>query len=128
MGKSIHKLSSYALDMLLRYEFPGNVRELENMIERSVAMATTNIILPESLALATYKRTETEGKTGGPVSSFHIPTSEFSLDDTLTEIETGYLLKAMEMTGGVKQKAAELLGISMRNLRYRLEKLAGKKG
>jgi len=58
MGKSIHKLSSYALDMLARYDFPGNVRELENMIERSVALATTNIILPESLALSTFKRRE----------------------------------------------------------------------
>jgi len=48
-GKSIHKLSSYALDMLARYDFPGNIRELENMIERSVALETTNIILPESL-------------------------------------------------------------------------------
>jgi len=55
-GKSIHKLSSYALDMLARYDFPGNIRELENMIERSVALETTNIILPESLALSTYKR------------------------------------------------------------------------
>ena len=128
MGKSIHKLSSYALDMLSRYDFPGNVRELENMIERSVAMATTNIILPESLALATYKRTETESRKGGPISSFDIPPSGFSLDHVLKEVETGYLLKAMEMAGGVKQNAAELLGISLRNLRYRLEKMEGKKG
>jgi two-component system response regulator PilR (NtrC family) len=128
MGKSIHKLSSYAQDMLSRYDFPGNVRELENMIERSVATATTNIILPESLALATFKRAETEARKGGPVSSFDIPTSGFSLDEALTEVETGYLLKALEMAGGVKQKAAELLGISLRNLRYRLEKLEDNKG
>jgi two-component system, NtrC family, response regulator PilR len=128
MNKSIHKLSSYAQDMLSRYDFPGNVRELENMIERSVATATTNIILPESLALATFKRAETQARKGAAVAGFDIPPSGFSLDDALLEVETGYLLKAMEMTGGHKQNAADLLGISLRNLRYRLEKLESKKG
>ena len=128
MNKSIHKLSSYAQDMLSRYDFPGNVRELENMIERSVATATTNIILPESLALATFKRAETQARKGAAVAGFDIPPSGFSLDDALLEVETGYLLKAMEMTGGNKQNAADLLGISLRNLRYRLEKLESKKG
>jgi len=128
MNKSIHKLSSYAQDMLSRYDFPGNVRELENMIEKSVATATTNIILPESLALATFKRAETQARKGATVSSFDIPPSGFSLDDALMEMERGYLLKAMETAGGSKQNAADLLGISLRNLRYRLEKLENKKG
>jgi two-component system response regulator PilR (NtrC family) len=122
MGKSIHKLSSYALDMLARYDFPGNARELENMIERSVAMATTNIILPESLALSTYKR-EKESAKKHEFLDFDIPTTGFDLDALLADAERGYLLKALEMTEGVKQKAAELLGISFRSLRYRLQKL-----
>ncbi len=128
MGKSIHKLSSYALDMLTRYHFPGNIRELENMIERSVALATTNIILPESLALATHKQAESKAKEGAPFSTYDIPSSGFSLDAVLAEIEAGYVLKAMEVSRGVKQEAAELLGVSLRNLRYRLEKLQSKKG
>ncbi len=127
MGKTIHKLSSYALDLLGRYDFPGNVRELENMIEKSVAMATTNIILPESLALATHKQAESRAKKGGASLTFDIPTSGFSLDAELTSIEQGYLLKALEMSRGNKQLAAQFLGISLRNLRYRLEKLEGKK-
>ncbi|HID29724.1 MAG TPA: sigma-54-dependent Fis family transcriptional regulator [Desulfobacterales bacterium] len=122
MGKSIHKLSSYALTMLARYDFPGNVRELENMIERSVALATTNIILPESLALSTYKRREKSTRKR-ELSDFDIPPTGFDLDSMLADVERGYLLKALEMTGGVKQKAAESLGISFRSLRYRLEKL-----
>jgi two-component system response regulator PilR (NtrC family) len=122
MGKSIQKLSSYALSMLARYDFPGNVRELENMIERSVSTATTNIILPDSLALSTYKRTR---KTADETKLLpaDIAASDFDLDAVLAEVEQGYLLKALEMSGGVKQKAAELLGISFRSFRYRLEKL-----
>lgn len=129
MGKSIHKLSSYALDMLATYDFPGNIRELENMIERSVATATTNIILPESLALASHKQTKTQqGETvsATPVIQDFPPTG-IDLDSMLGNMERQYLLKAMEMSGGGKQKAAELLGITMRNLRYRLEKLEKEK-
>lgn len=122
MGKSIHKLSSYALDMLSRYDFPGNIRELENMIERSVAMATTNIILPESLALSTYKRAQKSAEKDRPFT-FEIPVSDFDLDAVLADVERGYLLKALEDSRGVKQKAAEILGISFRSLRYRIEKL-----
>ena len=129
MGKSIHKLSSYALDMLATYDFPGNIRELENMIERSVATATTNIILPESLALASHKQTKT--KRGETLSSDSItpdiPPTGIDLEGLLSDIERKYLLKVMEMSGGGKQKAAELLGISVRNLRYRLEKLGKEK-
>ena len=121
-GKSIQKLSSYALSMLARYDFPGNVRELENMIERSVTSATTNIILPDSLALSTYKRTS---KTADETQLLpaDIAESDFDLDAVLAQVEQAYLLKALEMSGGVKQKAAELLGISFRSFRYRLEKL-----
>jgi len=123
MNKSIHKLSSYALDMLSRYDFPGNVRELENMIERSVAMSTTNIILPESLALATHKQIKTREKRESAVPTFDIPPAGIKLDEVLAEVEREYLLRALEMSRGVKQETAELLGISLRNLRYRLEKL-----
>jgi len=121
MGKSIHKLSSYALDMLGRYDFPGNVRELENMIERSVATATTNIILPESLALATFKRGEKKGASDD-IFALDIPPSGVDIEAVLAEIERGYLVKALEMSGGVKQKAAELLGIKAESFRYRFDK------
>ncbi|MDR0548131.1 MAG: sigma-54 dependent transcriptional regulator [Deltaproteobacteria bacterium] len=64
-GKDVRKLSTYALDILKRYHFPGNVRELENIIERSVALEQSNIILPESLRLADFKR-EAVGLNSGP--------------------------------------------------------------
>ena len=56
MGKEISKISSYAINMLNKYDFPGNIRELENLLERSVALSTTNILLPDSLALSIHKR------------------------------------------------------------------------
>jgi two-component system response regulator PilR (NtrC family) len=121
MDKSIHKLSSYALDMLGRYDFPGNIRELENMIERSVALETTNVILPESLALSTYKRGEKSSKEQALVD-FDIPPNGLDLDRVLADVERGYLVKALEMAGGVKQNAAELLGIKPDSFRYRFDK------
>ena len=68
--KDVKKLSAYALDILARYHFPGNVRELENIIERSVALEQSNIILPESLRLADFKRTSAEP---APMPSFAAP-------------------------------------------------------
>lgn len=121
LGKSIHKLSSYALDMLARYDFPGNIRELENMIERSVALATTNIILPESLALSTYKRGEKSAEKR-EFLDFDIPLTGIDLDSVLADVERAYLVKALELAGGVKQKAAEFLGISAESFRYRFDK------
>jgi two-component system, NtrC family, response regulator PilR len=122
MGKEIKKLSSYALDLVLKYDFPGNVRELENLIERSVALSTTNIILPDSLALAVHKRRWVEGIKDRRFDLDEVPKG-VSLDPILEEIERAYIKKALETTNGNKNKAAELLGISFRSIRYRLEKL-----
>jgi two-component system response regulator PilR (NtrC family) len=122
MGKEISKLSSYALDLLQKYDFPGNVRELENLLERSVALSTTNILLPDSLALSVHKRRWIEG-----VKERRFDVDEVAkgvaLDQILEEIEAAYLKKALECSQGSKNRAAELLGISFRSLRYRLEKL-----
>jgi two-component system response regulator PilR (NtrC family) len=123
MGKEISKLSSYALDLMLKYDFPGNVRELENLMERSVALSTTNIILPDSLALAVHKRRWIEGIKDRRFDVDEV-TRGVSLDSILEEIERAYLTKALECSNGNKNKAAELLGLSFRSLRYRLEKLS----
>jgi two-component system response regulator PilR (NtrC family) len=122
MGKEVSKISSYAIDLLNKYDFPGNIRELENLMERSIALSNTNIILPDSLALSLHKRRWIEG-----VKSRRFDLDEVrngvSLDAILEEIEKAYLEKALECTNGKKQEAAELLGVSFRTFRYRMSKL-----
>ena len=123
MGKGITKLSSYAIDLLNKYDFPGNVRELENLLERSVALSSTNIILPDSLALSIHKRRWIEGIKDRRFDLDEVRNG-VSLDVILEEIERAYLEKALDCTKGKKQEAADLLGISFRTFRYRLQKLA----
>ena len=122
MGKEITKISSYAIDLLNKYDFPGNVRELENLIERSVALSSTNIILPDSLALSIHKRRWIEGVKDRRFDLDEV-SKGVSLDAILEDIERAYLKKALECTNWKKQEAAELLGISFRTFRYRLQKL-----
>jgi two-component system response regulator PilR (NtrC family) len=122
MGKEISKFSSYALDLLNKYDFPGNIRELENLLERSVALSTTNIILPDSLALSLHKRRWIEGFKDRRFDLDEVARG-VALDSILEEIESAYLKKALDCSKGNKNKAADLLGISFRSMRYRLDKL-----
>jgi two-component system response regulator PilR (NtrC family) len=118
-GKDIHKISSYAMDILCNYDFPGNVRELEHIIERSVAFEASSIILPDSLTLATYKKVQNRDPLA---SSSILPPEGMNLDEYLADIEKRILQHALQQAQGVKLKAAELLGISFRSIRYRLLK------
>ena len=122
MGKEVTKISSYAIDLLNKYDFPGNIRELENLMERSVALSSTNIILPDSLALSVHKRRWIEGFKNRRFDLDEVRKG-VSLDTILEEIERAYLVKALECTNGKKQEAAELLDISFRTFRYRMSKL-----
>lgn len=122
MEKEVSKISSYAIDLLNKYDFPGNIRELENLMERSVALSSTNIILPDSLALSVHKRRWIEGVKNRRFDLDEVRNG-VSLDTILEEIERAYLVKALECTNGKKQEAAELLDISFRTFRYRMSKL-----
>jgi two-component system, NtrC family, response regulator PilR len=121
-GKEITKISAYAVDLLQKYDFPGNIRELENLIERSVALSNTNILLPDNLSLSIHKRRWIEGIKNRRFDLDDVANG-VSLDTILEEIEKAYLEKAIECSFGNKNRAADLLGISFRSMRYRLGKL-----
>ena len=123
--KEAPQLSSYALQVLMDYDFPGNVRELENIIERGVALSTSNLILPESLTLSAQRRVAPdEEKTGEAIFSL---TSEEELYDLgLEKITSRFEKKMIELAlkkaDNSKMKAAELLKISFRSMRYKVKK------
>ena len=116
-GTEIKKVSSYSLELLLKYRFPGNVRELENIIEKSVALGTSNIVLPENLVL-----TGDESQPGNILEA-ELPEGGINLNEEISKIERNLITKALKKTQGSKSKAAKLLNVSLDSLRYRIEKL-----
>jgi len=117
-GKEIKNISSYALKVLLDYSFPGNVRELENIVERSVALETSNIILPDSLTLSRFKREMKKNE----MADVDIPPEGIDLEEEVGKLEKQLLIKALKRTNSEMKKAAKLLNIPYRSIRYRLEK------
>ncbi|HUV49794.1 MAG TPA: sigma-54 dependent transcriptional regulator [Anaerolineae bacterium] len=118
--KEIKKISPYALQLLMQHPFPGNVRELENIIERSVALEATNIILPENLVMP-----EDSGQGQDNALNIDIPEEGIDLNEELVKVERLLIKKALQKANSSKTKAAKLLNISFDSLRYRLEKLDG---
>jgi two-component system response regulator PilR (NtrC family) len=117
MGKDVSGLTPDAIRALERHPFPGNVRELENMIERAVALAGSRAI-----GLGDLPR-EVSGLAGSATPSLLVlPPEGCRLDDVLGEVERRLLVDALERTGGIRTAAAKLLGITFRSLRYRLAK------
>ncbi|HFQ82229.1 MAG TPA: sigma-54-dependent Fis family transcriptional regulator [Desulfobacterales bacterium] len=117
-AKEISALSSYSMEVLMNYDFPGNVRELENIIERGVAMESSNIILPESLSIASHRQAA-QSRQGSASADDDFA---LGLEQAVENLERRLLRKAMEQAGGSKMKAAELLKISFRSLRYKIKK------
>ncbi|MDO9462442.1 MAG: sigma-54 dependent transcriptional regulator [Deltaproteobacteria bacterium] len=119
MQKQVDKISPAALKILMQYDFPGNVRELENIIERNVALASSSAIQAEDLSFIDMNNGK-GAKTDTPAVT--IPSDGFDLEKYIARTEKDILLKALEISRGAKQKAAGLLGISFRSFRHRLSK------
>jgi two-component system NtrC family response regulator len=113
-GKTVRGLTRQAREVLLRYDYPGNVRELENVIERAVVLTRDEVIGVSDLPLGVV-----EGDRAVPETA--------SLPAVVEGLERRMIREALERGGGVQTRAAELLGISERVLRYKLRKygLAG---
>lgn len=140
MNKKLGGIDPAAMAALESYPWPGNVRELENVIERAVTLESSDRItvasLPSSFAdrAAASSVVEISGgqRSGipgaGAGQEIKIPAADFSggaldLDKILGEVEKTYLMAALNHAGGVKKRAADLLGITFRSIRYRLKKL-----
>lgn len=119
LGKSIGGISAEAMDMLKKYDYPGNVRELENIIERTVALEGGATILPESLP--PFVNTPS-GRKLASTHEIQITEEGLDLDKVMGQMEKELLIKAIHAAGGVKKKAAKLLNITFRSMRYRVEK------
>ncbi|MDD5167928.1 MAG: sigma-54 dependent transcriptional regulator [Syntrophales bacterium] len=117
-SKEVKTISTYALELLMDYPFPGNIRELENIIERSVALESSSIILPENLVLScSMERNSVDGEEP-------FPEKGINLNDELSNYEKRLIEKALKKANGSKTKAAELLHITIDSLKYRVDKLA----
>ncbi len=118
--KSITGISDEARNLLLRYDYPGNVRELENIVERAVVLSKKGVITGADLPISVRTAVKENRLPAGRVQG--------SLNETLETVERGLILDALKESGGVQTRAAELLGISERVLRYKLKKykLSGK--
>jgi two-component system response regulator PilR (NtrC family) len=128
LGKEVQEISSYGLQVLMNYHFPGNIRELENIIERGVALANSNIILPESLTFAgKIKQPSASAPTDENTSLFQAAASEeelydLGIENIVANLEKRIIVHALKKTNNSKMKAAELLQLSFRSLRYKVKK------
>jgi two-component system response regulator PilR (NtrC family) len=106
------------LTCLLKYPWPGNIRELENLVERAYVLGWQNSLpldaLPDDMRCDSSVRDP---------AAIQLPAEGFDLDQYLAQIEKVVLQQALAKTGGVRKRAAEMLGISFRSIRYRLAKL-----
>lgn len=108
--KSVRGISKEAMDLLMKYDYPGNVRELENIIEQAVVLSRGAVITSEDLPFAVQNlQSEVELSVG-------------DLEQRIAAYEQKLIREALQKAGGVQTKAAEMLGLSERNLRYKLKK------
>ena len=117
MKRNLSGISPAALDWLLAYDYPGNVRELENLIERAVALASGRDVGSEHFPSKGPSTPEPR------TSPRQLPERGLDLDAALADLERELILAALARTGGVRKRAAELLHVTFRSFRYRLQKL-----
>ena len=130
MGEDL-VLSDAAKKQLLHYSYPGNFRELENILERATALAADGVIAPDDLQIHTHELIQDDEEDGdsavevGDVSPLanHFNMGQATLQEYLDEVERSILEQALAATKYNRTQAAKLLGISFRSMRYRLDRL-----
>src|SRR5581483_5655726 len=116
-GGEANKIAPEAVDILCHYDYPGNVRELENAIERACALCENELILPTDLPPNIVAHAQGD-KAGQAMAA--MPVGQ-SLDDFILQQERGYIEATLNHCGGSREKAASVLGISMATLYRKVE-------
>jgi len=116
VAKTIAGISPEALAVLERYHWPGNIRELENVIERAIVLGSGDQITAESLPVHLTQPVE---RGEFPVE---IPAGGMDLEGLLAAVESRYIRLALDRAGGLQVRAAELLRLSFRQFRYKIQK------
>ncbi|MGB0647619.1 MAG: sigma-54-dependent transcriptional regulator [Bradymonadia bacterium] len=119
-GKSIRDIEPEVLQALMGYDFDGNIRELENIIERAVALESSERITLASLPREFHQH---QNKAFASPEHLTLPEAGLNLDGVVGSVERQLIQQALDRTHGNKTEAAKLLGISFRSLRYRLDKI-----
>ena len=118
LGKDVRGVTPEALAVLERYRWPGNIRELENVLERAIVLGAGEILEVDSLP-ASVRHVGPDRRGTGVLE---IPDDGLDLEATLDDLESRYLQRALDRTGGVQTKAADLLKMTFRQFRYKLQK------
>jgi two-component system response regulator PilR (NtrC family) len=121
-GKSITRISKSVLDELSSYDWPGNVRQLENAIERAVALEPTEELHVELPVERQKSKAAAAGAGGGTVDSTQFPSEGVDLERYVANIERSLIQSALQHSNGVQTRAADLLKVSYRSFRHLLKK------
>ncbi|MCB9713904.1 MAG: sigma-54-dependent Fis family transcriptional regulator [Myxococcales bacterium] len=117
LGRELRGITPEAMEWFLQHDYPGNVRELENLVERAVALETSDQLTAANLPAPRAASAITS------VATLELPEEGTDLDQAVADLERHLIGAALRRTRGVRKEAAKLLGISFRSLRYRLDKL-----
>jgi transcriptional regulator with PAS, ATPase and Fis domain len=116
VGRPVRGVTPEALGVLEQYHWPGNIRELENVVERAIVLGSSELLEPSALP-ANLRRPQDRHDV-----PLELPAEGIDLEATLDRIEHRYMQLALERVGGVQTHAAELLRVSFRQFRYKLQK------
>jgi DNA-binding NtrC family response regulator len=116
VGRTVKGVSPEALQVLEQYHWPGNIRELENVIERAIVLGSSEQLEADALPANLRERRDRHDVP------LELPMEGLDLEAVLDRIEHRYMQLALERVGGVQTRAAELLRVSFRQFRYKLQK------
>ncbi len=122
MNKNVREISPESLDMLRGYDWPGNVRVLENTIERAVAMAEGNPLKVELPNERSKARAAAAAVSAGGATGVALPADGMDMERYIADVERSLLQSALRRSQGVQTRAAEMLKLSYRSFRHMMKK------